>query len=101
MDSIVYDKIEKVILIAGKPLTEFEFENVTITANHDPRVVGDPVNGRFYVGCSQSTLARRCREMRALGRLVSNKRAGKQFMEYDIAFTPAQNVNAKEPVCPV
>lgn len=103
MDSIVYDKIEKVILIAGKPLAEFEFDDVSITANHDPRVVGDPVNGRLYVGCSQSTLARRMREMRALGRLTSNRREGKQFMEYDIAFTPAENVNAKpqEPVCPV
>ncbi len=93
----VYEKIELVILIAGKPLTEFEFESVQITANHDPRVIGDPVNGRFYVGCSQSTLGRRMREMRKEGRLVSNTREGEQFVEYAI------NVKAPcpEPPCPV
>ena len=93
--SIVYDRIEKVILIAGKPLAEFEFDAIQITANHDPHVIGN-VNGRQFIGCSQSTLGRRMREMREINRLVSNRREGKQFMEYQVAAVAA----AQEPKCP-
>lgn len=80
-------KILEVMNVAGRPLAEFEFNSIMIHG----------VNGRFYVGCSESTLGRRLREMRESGMLTSKKRDGKQFMEYALPVP----VEAQEPACPV
>ncbi len=74
-----YARIEEVMKKAGKPLTEFEFGNVSIENG------GDLMSGQQYIGASQSTLGRRLRELRQMGRVTSKRRKGKAFIEYALA----------------
>lgn len=72
---------------AGRPLADFEFEEVTIRTKSADAPAGSGVitqDGRAYVGCTESSLGRRLREMRGLGRVSSKKREGKQFKEYSL-----------------
>lgn len=80
----VYDKIETVLRTAGRPLAPHEFEEININRFHslsDGASVWNP-NGLLFVGCSESALGRRLREMRELGRVYSATREGKAFKEF-------------------
>jgi hypothetical protein len=77
-----HEKILEVMKVAGRPLTEYEFRDVTI---HRPSTAGSGVttqDGRSYVNESDSAIGRRMREMRVLGLVSSQKRVGKKFKEY-------------------
>lgn len=72
MSNATYLKIELVINAARRPLAAHEFKDVSIGFQW----------GDKYVGQSESTIGRRMREMVTLGRLTSNRRAGKNFKEF-------------------
>lgn len=88
----VYDKIEVVIKKAGRSLAAHEFADITLE-NPDPKFprlgIDSQINGRAFVGCSESALGRRMRKMRELGRLTSQLREGKAFVEFGLAAQPA------------
>ncbi len=91
----VYDKIEKVLEVAKKSLAPHEF--ALVHGFHLGAEAEGCANALRWIGCSESTLGRRMREMVVLGRLTSKKREGKTFKEFAIAVkAPAQ-----EPVCPI
>lgn len=76
----VYDRIEKVLEVSRCPAAPHEFEAIEI---QEPRGSGIFVtDGRQFVGCSESALGRRLREMRELGRVSSKRRDGEAFVEY-------------------
>lgn len=79
---IVFKKIEQVLGVAGRPLAVHEFDTVFLVSPADHVSGGRVVDGRFYVGCSEQTLGRQLRKMREVGRVVSNRRDGKAFVEY-------------------
>lgn len=90
---IVYEKIEDVLRVANRSLAEHEFQHISIL---DPKT-NDVVDGREYVGCSESSLGRRLRSMREIGRVTSNIRNGKAFKEYSLAVRkPVQQELALE-----
>lgn len=68
-----YDKIETVMKAAGYPLAPHEFELVKMDEN---------VGGRTYIGCSESALGRRLREMARDGKVSRKTREGKSFKEF-------------------
>lgn len=82
MSESTYKKIEEVLAAAKKPLAEFEFVDVDVPVKEWPH---HDINGRNYVGITESTLGRRLRELRGLGRVTSKRREGKLFMEYTMA----------------
>lgn len=100
MKQSTYDKIELVMKHAGKSLAEHEFRSIVYEGHHD---CGDKwgmkynPSGLTFVGCSESTLGRRLRELREKGRVTSQRREGKAFVEYALAVT----IKHEEPVCPV
>ena len=81
-ESLVMQKIEKVLATAGRPLAAHEFQTVLMLEKIDESDGGRIVDGRFYIGCSESSLSRQLRKMRELGRVVSEIREGKSFKEY-------------------
>jgi len=82
----VYEKIEAVLKVAGRPLAPHEFEQVFMT--HDTSLTASQVkDGRAYVGCSEASLARRLREMVHFDspdspKVQHQRRNGKPFVEY-------------------
>lgn len=82
---VVYQKIEEVIRSAGRPIAAHEFCDVVIAMPVDHIEGGRIVDGRYYVGQSESAIARRLREMRELGRVTSSTRQGTAFKEYKLA----------------
>ncbi len=82
MDKLkVFDKIETVLdkaeAVGRKALAPHEFEDILVFDSE-----GRPDSGRAFVGCSESALGRRLREMREIGRVSSKTRAGEAFKEY-------------------
>lgn len=79
-----YDKIEDVIRTAGRALAAHEFYQVTMgwTSPSQNEPNGGCIDGRRHVGQSESTIARRMREMVQLGRLKAQTREGRNFKEY-------------------
>lgn len=80
----IYDRIEQVMSFARKPLALHEFRDVS-----------DPViqeNALAFLRVTETTLGRRLREMRELGRVTSKRREGKAFVEYalKVAQSPAE-----------
>lgn len=80
----VFEKIEDVMQIAGRKLAPHEFKDTYLAMPSDSTSGGRIVDGLFYVGCSESALGRRLREMRELGRVVSAYREGSDFKEYGL-----------------
>lgn len=80
-----YNKIERVMFIAGAPIAPHEFGNVSVKImSGDSSKPDERMSGRQYVGQSESAIGRRLREMRALGRVTSQRREGTAFVEYDL-----------------
>lgn len=77
-----YNMIEDVLFKAKRPLAGFEFEAVPMFKLDIDTGTEKVTNGRSYVGCSQSALERRLREMRGVGRVTSRRRDGEAFVEY-------------------
>lgn len=81
----VYDKIEEVLKAAKDQglmaLAPHDFNGFSFT----PAPTRGFVNAREYVGCSESALGRRLREMRELGRVTSQTRSLTAFKEYALA----------------
>ena len=73
-----YDKIEAVIGQAGKALAPHEFDSITMRPPYED------LTGKAYIGQSESTIARRMREMVVLGRLYSQRREGRGFKEFGL-----------------
>lgn len=80
--SKTYDRIENVIRESGRALAPHEFAQVVMGYVQDINAKWQ--NARAYVGCSESTLGRRMREMVVIGRLFSQKREGKSFKEFGL-----------------
>lgn len=78
MSAKAYEKITKVLETAGRPLAPHEFGDVTMT--HLGEVAA--TDGRRYVGYSESTIARRLREMVGKGLAKSKTREGSNFKEF-------------------
>lgn len=80
-----YDKIEFVLREANRPLAPHDFRFVVVPGFYalDGAITKDP-DGLRYVGCSESSLGRRLREMRSLSRITSQDRDGKAFKEFAI-----------------
>lgn len=99
MTQKVYGRIEDVLRKAGVSLAPHEFEGIEFRVglpafgNALTKVIG----GREYVGCSESALGRRLREMREIGRVTSQRREGTAFVEYALAV----RVPCPEPLCPI
>lgn len=85
-DNKAYEKIEEVLREAGRPLAAHEFDTVTIRkASADlPGSGVTTQDGRSYVGQSESSIARRLRELHVAGRVVRRRREGKQFVEFKL-----------------
>lgn len=75
----VYDRIEDVLKesyqVGVNAIAPHEFSQFSV----------DGVCGNEYVGCSESALGRRLREMREQGRVTSKTREGKTFKEFALA----------------
>lgn len=84
-----YEKIELVMKKADRPLTEFEFDTVILIEGER-----ETFTGRRFIGCSESTLGRRLRELRRSHRVTSRRREGKPFVEYELAKVPQEAVGA-------
>lgn len=76
----VFDRILEVLRTANRPLAPHEFNDIF------PSLGGMVQNARRYVGCSESALGRRLREMRDEGLVGSQRRAGSSYVEYSIEF---------------
>lgn len=87
MKNTVYDKIEEVMRSVDVPLAVHEFRGVSVMGQWALQ----------HLGISESSLGRRLREMREVGRVTGHRRDGSAFVEYVIAV----RVPAPEPVCPV
>ena len=70
-----YDRILTVVKWYKRPIAPHEFNGYFDGGDQTPRE---------FVGCSEATLARRCREMVGKGWLTVRKREGKNFVEYGI-----------------
>lgn len=86
----VYDKIEEVLKQAGRALAPHEFDAVIFHLRCDvegiaPTSAVVTMAGRHFIGCSESALGRRLREMRQQGRVTSSTREGKTFKEFALA----------------
>lgn len=84
-----YLKIEHVLRQAARPLAPHEFHDVLVSDQD-----GGILRGREYVGCSESTLGRRLRELREMDRVKSQRRDGKNFVEYAPAEHPTEAAGA-------
>lgn len=90
---IVFEKIEDVLRIANRSLAVHEFQHIDMIDLESHQIV----DGREYVGCSESTLGRQLRLMRELGRVTSKIRNSKAFKEYSLAIRkPVQQELALE-----
>ena len=91
-----YDRILAVVKMAkglssmrngNAALAVHEFDSISMNGNYyDSSMVDRWQTGREFIGCSEATLARRCREMVGHGWLKVKKRAGKNFVEYSAAI---------------
>lgn len=82
-----YSLIEDVMRRSPKPLAAHEFVFVVMPGPDGP---GHVVDGREYIGVTESTLGRRLREMRGFGRVTAHRREGKAFVEYALPVKPQQ-----------
>lgn len=78
-----YEKIETVLKMAGRPIAPHEF--VGIPVGYDNGMI----MGLEFIGCSESALGRRLREMREIGRVTSQTRDGKTYKEYALPVAVA------------
>lgn len=73
-----YGRIETVLKkaqqIGVKALAPHEFNTISVEAEW----------GLQFIGCSESTLGRRLRELRQMGRVTAQRRVGKTFVEYTL-----------------
>ncbi len=82
----IYDLIEDVLKKGCKPggaLAAHEFAGVWM---NDPQPGENIRTGRDHVGITESSLARRLREMRTLGRVTVERRKGESFVRYALAM---------------
>ncbi len=91
-----YEKIEAVMRHAGRPIAPHEFNSVVVP---DGESASGSASGREFIGCSESALARRLREMRAAGRVTSQYRFGENYKEFLLVAKPAP-VPAPEAMTP-
>lgn len=84
MTRTVFQRIEDVLRQAGHPIAAHEFQSVFISMPVDHLGGGRVVDGRFYVGSSESTISRELRKMRELNLVTSQVREGKSFKEYKL-----------------
>ncbi len=86
-----YDKIETV-------MKAFDSHNTKNVAPHEFRnmMLGQQ-DGLQFVGCSESTLGRRMREMVEAGRLTRKIRDGKTFKEFALAVKPCPAPEVEQP----
>lgn len=100
MRKSVYEKIEAVMRHAERPLSPHQFRSVTYEGYHlcgsEAGMKYNP-DGLTYIGCSESSLGRRLREMRELGRVTAQRVEGKAFVEYSLPV----RVRHTEQVCPI
>lgn len=93
MKKTVFQRIQDVLKEAQRPIAAHEFQSIHIAMPVDHLEGGRIVDGRFYVGCSESTLSRELRKMRELGLVYSATRQGKSFKEYAlIVVIPVQQI---------
>ena len=73
-----YRKIEYVFSQIQGGIAPHEFDRYLVWSEEH----GKEINAKHFVGCTESALGRRLRELRELGRLYSKRRDGTAFVEY-------------------